>query len=45
MHSKPAYFGMCILKLSKVLMYKFHCDYIKNKYSNNLSLLFTDTDS
>ena len=39
------YFGMCILKLSKVLMYKFHYDYIKNKYSNNLSLLFTDTDS
>ena len=31
----PAYIGMCILELSKVLMYEFHYDYIKNKYSNN----------
>ena len=29
---KPAYIGMWILELSKVLMYKFHYDYIKNKY-------------
>ena len=35
---------MCILELSKMLMYKFHYDYIKNKYDNNLRL-FTDTDS
>ena len=26
-------------------MYKFHYDNIKNKYSNNTRLLFTDTDS
>ena len=25
----PAYSGMCILELSKVLMYEFHYDYIK----------------
>ena len=36
---------MCILELRKVLMYEFHYDYIKNKYSNNSRLLFTDTDS
>ena len=32
--NKPAYIGMCILKLSKILMYEFHYDYIKNKYRN-----------
>ena len=43
--TKPAYIGMCILELSKVLMYKFHYDYIKNKYGNNSKLLFIDTYS
>ena len=27
--NKPAYVGMSILELSKVLMYEFHFDYIK----------------
>ena len=39
--NKPAYIGLCILKLSKVLMYHD----IKNKYGNNSRLLFTDIDS
>ena len=43
--NKPAYKGMCILKLSKVLMYEFHYDYIKIEYGSNSRLLFTDTDS
>ena len=43
--NKPAYMGMCILELSKVLMYEFHYDHIKNKYGNNSRLLFTETDS
>ena len=42
--NKPAYIGMCNLKWSKVLMYEFHYDYIKDKYSNKSKLLFTDTD-
>ena len=43
--NKSAYNGMCILELSKVLMYEFHYDNIKNKYDNKSILLFTDTDS
>ena len=35
---KPACIGMCILELSKVLMYELHFDYIKNKYGNNSRL-------
>ena len=43
--NKPAYVGICILDLSKVLMYEFHYDCVKNKHGNNSRLLFTDTDS
>ena len=43
--NKPLYLGMTILDISKILMYKFWCDYIKPKYGDRAKLCYTDSDS
>ena len=50
--NKPAYVGICVSNLSKVLVYEFHQDYIKNSYGKynynkkyEAKLLFTNIDS
>lgn len=42
---KPTYIGMCILDLSKLHVYKFHYETIREMYGSAATLLFTDTDS
>ena len=44
--NKPVYLGQAILDLSKIVMYEFHYDYMKQKYNNDkLTLCYMDTDS
>ena len=42
--NKPIYVGNATLELSKLAMYKFYYDFVKEKCKNPI-LLFTDTDS
>ena len=43
--NKPIYLGACILETSKLHMYQFWHDHLKNKYNNKVELIYTDTDS
>ena len=43
--NKPVYLGQAILDLSKMVMYEFHYNYMKQKYPEGLTLCYMDTDS
>ena len=43
--NKPIAVGFTILEISKLIMYTFYYDYLKPKYGDRCTLLFTDTDS
>ena len=43
--NKPVYLVQAILDLSKIVMYEFHYDYMKQKYAEGLTLCYMDTDS
>ena len=44
-YNKPFYIGFSVLEISKTLMYNFHYNYMKKKFNNKLTMLYTDTDS
>ena len=43
--NKPIYLGLSILEITNILMYEFWYDYMKPKYSDNVKLCYTETDS
>ena len=43
--NRPVYTGMCVLDLSKTLMYDFYYNHLRLKYGSCCDLLYTDTDS
>ena len=43
--NKPVYLGLSILELTKILMYEFSYDYVKQKYTKKANLCCMDTES
>ena len=45
MMNRPVYTGMCVLDLSKTLMYEFYYFHLDYKYGPRCQFLYTDTDT
>ena len=43
--NKPIHKGAVILETSKLHMYEFWHDHLRNKYNDKIELIYTDTDS
>ena len=43
--NKPLYWGLSIIKLSKIIMHEFWYDYAQPKYREKEKLCYMDTDS
>ncbi len=43
--NKPTYVGAAILELSKLVLYRFHYEQMKQFYGERIKLLYKDTDS